>query len=163
MFDKGALIKAWWFISGKKIKIIRYWPPLLYIFKKNCLSSFISIVCNSTASWAWQRLTGWVLHFHHQSLEGIQGLKLLLLVTQVFLQQTGPSLKLLGIQIVPVAIWDGHSSKKRFSPATSRASAKWCWVALTAHDRLTNGRHQRPHKTVRGNLSFVQVSLNGRT
>lgn len=53
----------------------------------------------------WWR-TGWVLDFHHQSLKGVQGLKLLLLITQVFLQQTGPHLKLFCVQLKPVAIWN---------------------------------------------------------
>lgn len=70
---------------------------------KNCIDISI-FLWNNTETWRTQQRTGWVLHLHHQSLEGVQGLQLLLLITQVFLQQTGPRLKLLGVQLVPVAI-----------------------------------------------------------
>lgn len=47
-------------------------------------------------------LTGWLLHVHHQCLEGVQGLELLLLITQVLMQQTGPALDVLCVHPVRV-------------------------------------------------------------
>lgn len=47
-------------------------------------------------------LTGRLLHVHHESLESKEGLKLLLLVTQVLLQQTGSLVDLLGVHLVRV-------------------------------------------------------------
>lgn len=48
------------------------------------------------------RLTRRLLHVHHESLESKQGLKLLLLITQVLLQQSGSLADLLGVDLVRV-------------------------------------------------------------
>lgn len=45
-------------------------------------------------------LTGRLLHLHHQGLQGVESLQLLLLILQVFLQQFGPLLDLLTIHLV---------------------------------------------------------------
>lgn len=49
-----------------------------------------------------EELTGRLLHLHHQSLQRVQSLQLLLFVLQVLLQQLGPRLNLLTVHLVGV-------------------------------------------------------------
>lgn len=55
-------------------------------------------------------LTGGLLQVHHESLESKQGLQLLLLITQVLLQQSGPLVDLLGVHLVGVVTWREQQS-----------------------------------------------------
>lgn len=115
-------------------------------------------------------LTGWLLHVHHQRLEGVQGLKLLLLIAQVFMQQTGPALDVLWVHPVRVFTW--NKQRQFSSHFATLLFRKWrlptlkrhtCnpanFIPLTNDGWLTNRCHQCPQELVGCGLCFVQVSL----
>ncbi len=54
-----------------------------------------------------EKLTGGLLHLHHESLESIECLQLLYFIREVLLQQLGPLVNLLHIHLVGVLTYNG--------------------------------------------------------
>lgn len=110
---KKKTLSTFFFLS-RQLKLFRqnvfFFFILHHDFKKGMRSIF-------KLQFHWQisqsTLTCWLLHVHHQGLEGEQGLKLLLLITKVFLQQTGSLIDLWGVHLVRVVTWREQQHRTR--------------------------------------------------
>lgn len=103
-------------------------------------------------------LTGRLVQLHHQGLQGVERLELLLLIPQVLLQQLGLVADDQGVQAVGV-LDCRRQGMRGGQHGQGDSPFPRLTLVLTDNGRVAHGCHQGPDKRVGRDLLLAQVGL----